>query len=492
MAIPSGQVSFSDVNTNTGSPSTTSLSSSSNAFRILANGDKTTTPISISSVRGKSWTWTTNIKPSDTSGTRPPAGGIAIDSNSNIFSSCIVGVTGGSRILITKTDPLGTVQFVKYLTAISGYTFTYDYPARIVVAASGNIYVTTGLSSTPGNANYYYGITKMDSSGTILWSRYLSFSTSTNFQTETGSLSIDSSENIYLCPFDIYDSPSGSNAGTIIAKWNSSGTLQWQKKISNMRTNYWGDGGIKIDSVNNYAYLYGFLGSGYPGGGGTQGGVLAKFDTDLTTAQWQRAQTGDVYWTGDIAINTTNQNVYMFGRINPGVIKYNSQGVLQWQRVFSTPSLTIDRHGNVATNSNDELFVAAGESVNTAILRISSDGSLLNSLVINQLGDNGSGTSPNHSQIFTDGNSAIVMVQTEETLGGNQGCGIVKLPKSLSTSGIYDKLRFTNSTITSSSGSVSNTAASLTIVSSSLSTTSTSLVTVSDITSSATKTRTLF
>jgi hypothetical protein len=116
----------------------------------------------------------------------------------------------------------------------------------------------------------------------------------------------------------------------------------------------------------------------------------------------------------------------------------------------------------------------------------------LNSLVINQLGDNGSGTTPNHSQIFTDGNSAIVMVQTEDTLGGNQGCGIVKLPKSLSTSGIYDKLRFTNSTITSSSGSVSNTAASLTIVSSSLSTTSTSLVTVSDITSSTTKTRTLF
>jgi hypothetical protein len=91
----------------------------------------------------------------------------------------------------------------------------------IAVASSGNVYF--GAS---GNTPLISAIAKYDSSGTRQWIR----SYSGAGRCICYGLTIDSSENVYVI-FEYRSSGSGNN-NTAIVKYNSSGTLQWQRQLS--------------------------------------------------------------------------------------------------------------------------------------------------------------------------------------------------------------------------------------------------------------------
>jgi hypothetical protein len=156
---------------------------------------------------------------------------------------------------IAKMNPSGVVQWQKNITgdAFEVGSGNYNRIYRIDVSSSGNVYATGGVKVSVGTGDYHY-IMKFNTSGTLQWSRRLipqSGNGSTNdFNINT--VTIDSSENVYV-------SVSGTVSGVgqsfcNIFKFDSSGTELWKRQIQNTYSDNGSRvmvGGIAVDSSGN-------------------------------------------------------------------------------------------------------------------------------------------------------------------------------------------------------------------------------------------------
>jgi len=199
---------------------------------------------------------------------------IAVDSSQNVYSVGTQNIIyaccqSGYRFQITKYDSSGTAQWtssrINYQYGENGLYDVYLDTSSQPVAAGGSQYASGGVHgllvqySTAGAVNYeqkvtdssggtaFYGIVgdssdnsyvvgasssgakglaiKFNSSGAITWDRILTQST-VNLKAE--SVVKDSSNNIYVW----YSQINISGRPGILAKYNSSGTIQWQRKFS--------------------------------------------------------------------------------------------------------------------------------------------------------------------------------------------------------------------------------------------------------------------
>jgi hypothetical protein len=187
--------------------------------------------------------------------------------------------------------------------------------AVAVHPANGNIYVVGQAAiDCVGTQSY---IAKFNSSGTLQWHKYYSQSTGT---TSFNTIAIDSSENLYV----------GSDRGTVY-KLNSSGTFQWGTAV----------------------------------GSGTSGGTAStiKIGSD-----------GSVYVQGSYYNGTQSQGI---------INKLNSSGTVQWQRTWYNN--TTANAGNfprnaLALDSSNNLYlglqsVATGGRYANVTFKVAPDGS---------------------------------------------------------------------------------------------------------------------
>lgn len=230
-----------------------------------------------------SFTWQRTL---NTASSTDYANSIAVDSSSNVY---IVGVTtvAFQAPLIAKYNSSGTIQWQRTLDSSVS-----DYGNGVAVDSSGNVYAT-GYTSGPA-----LFLAKYNTSGTIQWQRTLT--PDTNGQ----KVAVDSSGNVYVCGFTYIASPPFSN-GYLIVKYDTSGTIQWQRQL-------WGGTaseqatGIAVDSSGNV----------YVTGTSTTGALssiqLVKYDTS-GTLQWQRnlSCTANIYGRG-IAVDSSS-NIYITG-----------------------------------------------------------------------------------------------------------------------------------------------------------------------------------
>jgi len=285
--------------------------------------------------------------------------GVAIDSSNNIY---VVGAYY-SGILISKWDSSGTLQWQKNLGS--------NGPGRgIAVDSSANIYVIGNNSFLP-----YFSLAKYDSSGTIQWQR--SLGVASRYNNGMG-IAFDLSGNIYVI------GDSATTAGTspsdiIVAKYNNSGTIQWQRKLYVTGSSYKNVGqGIATDSSSN-VYIVGTIDSQ-----GSNQAVVVKYNTS-GAIQWQRnlGIAGDMYVFG-ITVDTLS-NVYVTGYSGGGsklqIAKYNSSGTIQWQRTLGNPagsnigySISVDAFGNVYVSGSNKKDGTVENSFLFA--KLPSDGSL--------------------------------------------------------------------------------------------------------------------
>lgn len=147
--------------------------------------------------------------------------GIAIDSSNNVY---VAGFAGGTYGLhINKYDSSGSLL---HQTRTNGQYGFDTYGGKIVCDSAGNNY-SAGLFRQSSGTGYEFGLIKRNSSGTLQWQRVLTNSSSSYGMVMTN-LAVDSSDNIYGTAYTAV----GANAVGVIAKWNSSGTLQWQRSIT--------------------------------------------------------------------------------------------------------------------------------------------------------------------------------------------------------------------------------------------------------------------
>lgn len=323
------------------------------------------------------------------SGTNLRGYGVTLDSSGNVYTSGNLS----NNIVFAKYDTDGAIQFKRQLQS-NGQN---DDAMRIAVASSGNIYLS-GVSYNATNA-YDFQVAKYNSSGTIQWQRRMYRAAGvTNSIDKLLDLGLDSSENVYAVG---YSNASGINL-IYLVKYNSSGTLQWQKTLGGTGQNSgWaiavtssGNCYIGGQNNNNYWQLAKFNSSGtiqwqrqwqqntqiagigldssenlYVSGTGAGDFVVAKFNSS-GVVQWARKLSGS--GTNEISYGSaadSDGNLYAVGYCNQGgsyniqFAKWNTSGTIQWQR-----RLTTGWEGNgadIVTDSNGSFYFNAGRLVSS-------------------------------------------------------------------------------------------------------------------------------
>jgi hypothetical protein len=258
--------------------------------------------------------------------------GVKVDTDNNV---CIVAryldpSDSIYKIIIAKYDSFGVIQWQRVLSSVGLDQYAYG----ITTDTSNNIYIV----GTYREIGYPSGflIAKYNSSGAIQWQRSLRKTTNANGGAASR-VAIDTSNNIYV--FGNYDinTLGPPLQDFVIAKYNSSGTIQWQYKLGGASVEDFGD--ITVTSSGDI-YTTGSTSSVSP-----QSLVVVKYDS-LCNVQWQNR----LYLAGQstvgegIAVDYVG-NVYVCGwgtfsgSGQRGIIaKYDSSGVIQWQRYFRTTS----------------------------------------------------------------------------------------------------------------------------------------------------------
>jgi hypothetical protein len=141
--------------------------------------------------------------------------------NGNIVAMGTDTSSNGYRPWLLSTTKGGSFNWAKYW----GSTYSSGGYGNLATDASSNIYVGSWIADS-GTTGAYGMIMKFSSNGSLTWQKTLDLNTST-LQTING-IDVDISGNVYVCGTD---NNAGVNAG-ILAKFNSSGTVQWQRSIT--------------------------------------------------------------------------------------------------------------------------------------------------------------------------------------------------------------------------------------------------------------------
>ena len=297
---------------------------------------------------------------------------IALDSVGGVY---ICGRTrsvgpGGLSGFIAKYNTVGALQWQRSIGSSNN-----DNLYGIAVDSSNNVYAV-GDTNTSGNNDLL--LVKYNSSGTIQWQRVLGGS-----GTDYGySIAFDSSDNLYVCG-QRYNS-SYIAFDFLIAKYNSSGTIQWQKHLGDQFTSVSDIGrGAAVDSSGN-VYVVGY--STKPAVG-SDDVILAKYDSS-GTIQWQRYLGGTENDKGHAIAIDSSDNIYIFGETRSAggsdadclLAKYNSSGTIQWQRTFGGSSNEEPHANSLAIDADDNIcFVSETRSVSDIqllLVKVPNDGSL--------------------------------------------------------------------------------------------------------------------
>lgn len=148
----------------------------------------------------------------------PMGGGVVTDSSGNIYFVAHLNTSG---IVLFKLNSSGALQWQTRIAGASTVSLFTGTPS-LSIDSSGNLYL----------AGYYYNtfpgdgfIMKLDSSGTIVWQRYLGHPSRPDYGVAS---QVDASGNVYF--LSTAYTGSGSKFEAVVAKYNSTGVLQWQQK----------------------------------------------------------------------------------------------------------------------------------------------------------------------------------------------------------------------------------------------------------------------
>jgi hypothetical protein len=273
--------------------------------------------------------------------------GVAVDSLDNIYLAGETSSFGEGQfdMVLVKYDKNGVLQWNRTW----GGTY-HDFAYGVAVDSSNNIYLA-GHTENFGAIFWDIVLVKYDSSGVQLWNR-----TWGEIDNEfCFGIVVDSFNNVYLA--GVKETGVGTE-DMVLVKFDSSGIQLWNRTWGGSASEYGLD--VTVDSSDN-VYLVGGTES-Y--GAGSEDIVLLKYDSS-GVLQWNRTWGGSDYDYGYSVSVDSSDNVYRlgdstsFGDGDPSVIllMYSSSGVLQWNRTWgrSVSNLGLD----LVIDSLDNLYVVA-------------------------------------------------------------------------------------------------------------------------------------
>jgi len=365
---------------------------------------------------------------------------LGLDRAQNIYSAGYVGTgaVGTFDIVVTKHNPYGALQWQRRLQSASTETIF-----GTAADSSGNAFVAGAFGATPDVI-----AAKYDASGAIQWQRSLSGS----FDDYGHACALDSANNLYVAG---YTSTSSVTSAFLLAKYNSSGTLQWQRSLggSGVDVGY----GIAIDSSDNI-YVTGVADTDI---------LTAKYNTS-GTLQWQRRLSGagtdfayavacDISGNVLVAGWTDSQGA---GSNDILTIKYNSSGTLQWQRILGGAAM--DRGRAVTADAAGNVYVAGLNFTDVAIVKYNSSGTLQWQRTFG-----GSGTELGLGIRILTTDFVMSARTTSAGAGGEEGL-LTRLPTDGTLTGTYGSFTYAAGAMTAATSTLTDAAGALTAATSTL------------------------
>lgn len=370
--------------------------------------------------------------------------GVAVDSSGGV---CLVGDTsagvGGGDALISKYNSAGILQWQRALGG-SGAEDGGD----IATDGSGNIYIT-GLTSSQGAGNSDIFVSKYNSSGVIQWQRAIG---GANTETQ-GGVAVDTSGNLHVTGNTL---SAGSGGNTLTAKYDTSGVIQWQRTLgdNNSEQSY----GIAVDNSSGDVYIVGIESSGGVAG---QNLLIAKYNSS-GTIQWQRnlAAAGVSDEGYGIALDSSS-NVYVVGKTNSSgsgdalIAKYDSSGVIQWQRTLGGGGSEILRRVAVDSSGNSYVigttFSSGAGGSDFLIAKYDTSG-----VIQWQRAFGGTGTEEGRGISFVAPNTLYVTGRTDSAGAGGDDLLIVKIPADGTGTGTFGPFTYQSISLTEQAGALTD------------------------------------
>ncbi|NQY10781.1 MAG: hypothetical protein HRT71_14885 [Flavobacteriales bacterium] len=268
----------------------------------------------------------------------------AVDVQENVYVTGAIESSGsGLDIILVKYSKDGDLI---WSVTYDGDDGEDDIPNGLVIDENGNILITGESFSTATNKDII--TLKYDLNGSFLWEQKFDLGDIVGFLVGAddvgSSIALDVLGNVYVSGTS-YNNSSISNASIISIKYNSTGGLEWIKRLD----------------------------------AGARGLGLAESKSMITDYE-----SGDVYITGN-TYNTTSSYADVI------VIKYDSQGTEKWISTFNGTfngddtgtDIAIDEQGNVYVVGN-VVNEVTGEDV--IAIKYNSDGIVIWSTVFDQHG----------------------------------------------------------------------------------------------------------
>ena len=263
-----------------------------------------------------------------------------LDSSGNVYN---FGQRGG-----IKYSSGGSLQWNKFITAQGGNIAAINHAEK---DSSNNFYLASSAESGSG------GIYKIDSSGSLTAARRMQNSNQFN------DVHVDSSGNVYA-------TSSGDNDDVIILKMDSSFATTWVRKFGNYGDNFYSNCIAADSSGNVYA-----AGSGNM----TNGKWFVKFNSS-GTIQWQKTWNGtnieDIHIDG-------NDNIYTTGAFSSiaNITKWNSDGTVNFSRSIARADSSNEKGFGINTDSDGKILLTGlikpgGGSDTLFLAKLPNDGSL--------------------------------------------------------------------------------------------------------------------
>ncbi|MBI4646922.1 MAG: S8 family serine peptidase [Bacteroidia bacterium] len=258
--------------------------------------------------------------------------GQVIDLNGNLFVTGYILSPGTSFDYITlKYNTNGLLQWVQTYNGIGN---SMDIAYTIYADTLSNVYVS-GLSYNMQNQTSEYVTIKYDSNGAELWqSKYYGIFAPV--------MAVDNAGNTYIC--GMKQTPQAT--GFFLLKYNINGNLLWVQNPAPPINTGQIINAISLDNENNI--IIGGYNSNISDGNSSY--YIAKFNANGILL-WERTNFYEYgVFVSDI---TADNNNNIFGAGRKGIIKYDSNGAMQWIQ----PDLNLKK---VAVDNNYDV-IAIGE-----------------------------------------------------------------------------------------------------------------------------------
>jgi hypothetical protein len=384
-------------------------------------------------------------------------GTIRVAASGAVYANIQGTRSGSSEAYTVKFTPTGDISWQVYFNGAGS-----DYPSGLALDSSENVYTTAGLDIGSSNIDTY--LFTLDSSGAGQLGRRLSGVSSE----QAGGVAVDSSGNIIVGSEGAFSPNFYKQA--IVVKYNSSGTVQWQRSME------FGDAGTNAVAVDGSGNVYI---TGIYFRINTPTGFIAKLNSS-GVFQWSRATPSGYGRFSDIAV-TSSGVVYTIGYTHPTGIsnptqlelnKFDTNGNNIWSRAITRGGSSFYVSGSgIALDSSENVYVCGTANSNILIAQYDSSGNIQFQRSITYSGgaSNGGGMAVDGTYMYITGYAAVS--------GRGNDAVVAKLPKDGSATGTYGTWTYATSSFTTAGGagvsSSSLSSTSNTLTSSSFTTTPT-------------------